>query len=140
MIVLLRIQDTLTPLPLWVILIISACFYMDMNCFRPVRVVTSLLRIGTVAADILGWVVADGFGQLRMVSSGFWWFWMVSGGLLFQQLRSTFSFSILISFLFQYFFKASKEQVIINELYIKIYMLVFFGDTLQQVILRGKWS
>ena len=37
---------------------------------------------------------------------------------------STFSFLILISFLFEDFFKASKEQVNINEWYIKIYILV----------------
>ena len=61
MIVLIRIQDAFTPLPLRVILIVSACFYMDMNCFGPVRVVSSLLRVGSVAADIFGWVVADGF-------------------------------------------------------------------------------
>ena len=57
-----------TPLPLRVILIVSACFYMDMNCFEPVRVISSLLRVGLVAANIFGWVVADGFGWLRMVS------------------------------------------------------------------------
>ena len=69
MIVLIRIQDAFTPLPLRVVLIVSACkdvnaacFYMDMNCFRLVRVVLSLLRVGSVAADIFGWVVADGFG------------------------------------------------------------------------------
>ena len=33
---------------------------------------------------------------------------------------STFSFFILISFLFEHFFKASKEQVTINDWYIKI--------------------
>ena len=27
-----------------------------------------------MAADILGWVVADGFGWLQMVSGGFRWF------------------------------------------------------------------
>ena len=80
MIVLIRIQDAFTPLPLRVILIVSACFYMDMNCFGPVRVVSSLLRVGSVAADIFGWVVVDGFGWLRMVSGGSGWFRMVSGG------------------------------------------------------------
>ena len=83
MIVLIRIQDAFTPLPLPVILMVFACFYMDMNCFGPVRVVSSLLRVGWVAADILGWMVADGFGWLWMVSGGFGWFRMVSGGLLF---------------------------------------------------------
>ena len=56
---------------------------MDMNCFEPVRVVSSLLRVGSMAADIFGWAVVDGFGWLQMVSGGFGWFWMVSGGLLF---------------------------------------------------------
>ena len=72
MIVLIRIQDAFTPLTLQVILMVSACFYMDMNCFGPVCVVSSLLQVGLVAADIVGWVVADGFG----------WLWMFSGGLL----------------------------------------------------------
>ena len=83
MIVLIRIQDAFTPLPLRVILIVSACFYMDMNCFGVVHVVLSLLRVGLVAADIFGWVVVDGFGWLRMVSGCFEWFRMVSGGLFF---------------------------------------------------------
>ena len=74
MIVLLRIQDAFTSLPLRVILMISACFYVDMNCFGPVRVVSSLLRVGTVAVDIQGWVVADGFGWFQVVSGGFGWF------------------------------------------------------------------
>ena len=77
MIVLIRIQDAFTPLPLRVILMISACFYMDMNCFGPVRVVSSLLRVGLVDADIFMWVVVDGFGWLRMVSGGFEWFRVV---------------------------------------------------------------
>ena len=50
---------------------------MDMNCFGLVGVVSNLLQVGSVAADILGWVVADGFGCLRMVSGGFGWFWVV---------------------------------------------------------------
>ena len=61
MIVLIRIQDAFTPLHLRVTLIVSACFYMDMNCFRPVCVVSSSLQVGSVAADSFGWVVADGF-------------------------------------------------------------------------------
>ena len=36
----------------------------------------------------------------------------------------TFSFFIFISFLFEYFFKASKEQVTINDWYIKLVILV----------------
>ena len=80
MIVLIRIQDAFTPLPLRVIFIVSACFYMGMNCFGPVRIVSSLLQVGSVTADIFGWVVADGFGWFRMFSGGFGWFRMVSGG------------------------------------------------------------
>ena len=70
MIVLIRIQDAFTPLPLRVIFIVSACFYMAINCFEPVRIVSSLLRVGLVT----GWMVADGFGWFRMVSGGFGWF------------------------------------------------------------------
>ena len=64
-----------------VILIVSAYFYMDMNCFGLARVVSSWLQVGSVAADSFGWVVADGFGWLRMVPGGFKWFWMVSRAL-----------------------------------------------------------
>ena len=91
MIVLIRIQDAFTPLPLRVILIVSACFYMDMNCFGPVRVVSSLLRVGSEAADIFGWVVADGFRWLRMISGGFGWFRVVSDG--FGRFRVVCCFS-----------------------------------------------
>ena len=66
--------------PLRVILLVSACFYIDMNCFGPVRVVLSWLRVSSVAADSFGWVVVDGLGWLRMVSDSFGWFRMVSGG------------------------------------------------------------
>ena len=74
MIVLIRVQDAFTPLPLRVILIVSACFYMDMNCFGPARVVLSLLRVGLVAANIFGWVIAGGCGWFRVVADGFGWF------------------------------------------------------------------
>ena len=57
-----------------VILIGSACFYMDMNCFGLVHVVSSWLRVGSVRVESFGWMVADGFGWLRMVSGGFGWF------------------------------------------------------------------
>ena len=53
-----------------VILIASAHFYMDMHCFGLVREVSSCLRVGSVAADSFGWVVADGFR----------WFWVVLDG------------------------------------------------------------
>ena len=75
-----------SPHPLYglrVILIVSAYFYINMNCFELVRVVSSWLRVGSVAVDSFGWVVADGFGWLQMVSGGFGWFQVVWGGLLF---------------------------------------------------------
>ena len=50
-----------------VILIVSAYFYMDMNCFELFRVVSSWLRVSSVAVDRFGWVVADGFGWIRVV-------------------------------------------------------------------------
>ena len=45
--------------------------------FRPVHVVSSWLRVDSVATDSFGWLVADGFGWLRMVSDGLGWFWVV---------------------------------------------------------------
>ena len=76
MIVLIRIQDAFTSLPLrsWVILIVSAYFYMDMNCFGLIRVVSSWLWVGSMEVDSFGWVVANGFGWFRMISVGFRWF------------------------------------------------------------------
>ena len=64
MIVLIRIQDAFTPFSLRVILIVSACFYMDVNCFGPVRVVSSWLRVESAAADSFGWLASGGFGWL----------------------------------------------------------------------------
>ena len=55
----------------------SAYFYMDMNCFGLVRVVSSWLRVSSGTADSFGWVFADGFGWLRMISGGFAWFRVV---------------------------------------------------------------
>ena len=73
MIVLIRIQmpspDSLYDLK--VILIVSTYCYMDMHCFGLVCEVSSWLRVGLAATDSFGWVVADGFGWLRMVSGGF---------------------------------------------------------------------
>ena len=45
-----------------VILIVYAYIYMDMNFFGLVCVVSSWLRVGSVAADSFSWVVGDGFG------------------------------------------------------------------------------
>ena len=58
---------------LTVTLIVSAYFYMDMNCFGLVSVVSSWLWVGSVAANSLGWVVG-------MISGGFRSFWIVSDG------------------------------------------------------------
>ena len=44
-----------------VILIVYAYIYMDMNFFGLVCVVSSWLRVGSVAADSFSWVVGDGF-------------------------------------------------------------------------------
>ena len=50
---------------------------MDMNCFRLVCVVSRWLRVGSVAADSFRWVVTHGFEWLRMVSGGIEWFRVV---------------------------------------------------------------
>ena len=52
----------------------SAYFYMDMNCFRLVRVVWSWLRVSLVAVDSFGWVFSDGCRWFQVVSEGFGWF------------------------------------------------------------------
>ena len=85
MLVLIRInKDAFIPLPLQSYgNLVSACFYMDMNCFGLARVVSSWLWVGSVAADSLRWVVADSFswlGWFQVVSGGFGWFQMVSVG------------------------------------------------------------
>ena len=54
-----------------VILIVCAYFYMDMYCFGQVREVSGWLRVGSVAADSFGWVIADGFRWFQVVSDGF---------------------------------------------------------------------
>ena len=54
-----------------------------MNCIGLVRVVSSWLWVSSVAADSLGWMLADSFGWLgwfKVVSGGFGWFQMVSVG------------------------------------------------------------
>ena len=67
-----------TPfLDIWVILIVSAYFYKEMNCcFALVRVTSSWLRMGSVAVDSFEWVVEDGLRGLR-------WLWEVLVGLIF---------------------------------------------------------
>ena len=50
---------------------------MNMNCFGLVCVVSSWLRVSSVAADNFGWVVADGFRWCRVVLNGFEWFRVV---------------------------------------------------------------
>ena len=87
MIVLIRIHDAFTPLPLRVILIVSACFYMKMNCFGPVRVVSSWLQVCLVGEDSFGWVIADGFGWLRMVSDVSGWFAVLVVTICIDQSR-----------------------------------------------------
>ena len=60
-----------------VILIVSAYFYMDMYCFGLIHIGPNWSRVGPVAAESFGWVVAGGFLWLQMVSGGFGWFEMV---------------------------------------------------------------
>ena len=67
-----------------VILMVSAYFYMDMNCFRLVCVVSSRLRVGLVAVDTLA-------GWLRMVLGGCGWFQVVSGGFRWFRVVCCFS-------------------------------------------------
>ena len=55
----------------------SAYFYMDMNYFGLVRVVSSWLQMSSVAVDSFGLIVLDGFGLLQLVSVGFGWFGIV---------------------------------------------------------------
>ena len=50
-ILLIRIQDAFTRLSFRVILTVSACFYMNMSCFGPDRVVSTWLQVGSVVAD-----------------------------------------------------------------------------------------
>ena len=91
---LIRVQDAFTSLSLRVILIVSMCFYMDMNCFGLVRVILSWLQVDLVAAGSFGWVVTDGFGWLRMVSDGFECFRMVLDGFgWFRMARLVCCFS-----------------------------------------------
>ena len=71
MIVLIRIHSLYD---LWVIFVISAYFYKAMNCFGLVRVTSSWLRVGSVAADSFEWVVANRFRWFRVASGGFRWF------------------------------------------------------------------
>ena len=80
MIVLIRIQDALTSLyGLRIILILSAYFYMDMNCFRLVRVVSNWLPVWTRwRLMVLGWWLQMFSGG----SGGFRWFLMISGGFV----------------------------------------------------------
>ena len=67
MIILIRIPPLLD---LWVIVIVSAYFCKEMNCFGLVPVTSSWLRIGSVAVDSFEWVVVNGFR----------WFWVALGG------------------------------------------------------------
>ena len=56
------------------ILIVSAYFYVDANCFGLFRVVSSWLRVGSVEVDSFGWVFVDGIRWFQVVSDGFRWF------------------------------------------------------------------
>ena len=69
-IVLIRIQDAFTPLSSRVILTVSTCFYMNMNCFGPDRVVSTWLQVGS-------WLRIVFDGWLQMVTGGLGWFRVV---------------------------------------------------------------
>ena len=71
MIVLIRINSLYD---LWVIFVVSEYFYKAMNCFGLVCVTSSLLRVGSVAADSFEWVVANRFRWFRVALGGFRWF------------------------------------------------------------------
>ena len=50
------------------ILIVSVYVYKDINFFGLVCIVSSWLRVGSVAADSFRWVISDGFW---VVADGF---------------------------------------------------------------------
>ena len=90
------------------ILIVSAYFYVDANCFGLFRVVSSWLRVGSVEVDSFGWVFVDGFRWFQVVCCFCsyasrplfrWWRWLDMLFLwgLYEQQRSHFFFLILIS-------------------------------------------
>ena len=55
----------------------SAHFYMDMNYFGLVRVISSWLKMSSIAVDSFALMVLDGFGLLQLVSGSFGWFRIV---------------------------------------------------------------
>ena len=63
----------------------------------PVRVVSNWLRVGSMAADSFGWVVADGFRWFREVSEGFGWFRVVCCFSSYDYIQYFESFLFTIS-------------------------------------------
>ena len=63
--------------------------------FRTGYEVSGWLKVGSVAADSFGWVVADGFRWFRVVSDGFGWFRVVC---CFSSYGVTTMFWLPISF------------------------------------------
>ena len=97
MIVLIRIQNAFTPLPIRSQGNIDSIrvFLHGYVLFRTGYEVSGWLRVGSVAPDSFGWVVADGFGWLRMLSGGFGWFRVVC---CFSSYGVTTMFWLPISF------------------------------------------
>ena len=84
----------------------SAYFYMDVNCFGLVRVISSWLRVNSVVADSFGWVFLDGFAWLRMVSGGFGWFRVVycfSSYEILRLMKNAFYFILKALFVLKIF-------------------------------------
>ena len=84
-----------------VILIVPVYFYMNMNCFGLVHVVSSWLQIGLLAEDSFGWLwmVSGGCGGFQVVLDGFGWFAVLVATILYQwikfQCRTFFFLKIL---------------------------------------------
>ena len=79
------------------IVTVSKCYQIDMACFRPVAAAGQLLAVYGYDLALLQ-MVSDGWFQLDLdcfgwlVADGFRWLQMVSSGLLFQQRRKFHSF------------------------------------------------
>ena len=58
----------------------SVCVFLHGYELFQTSLCSFLLQVDSVAADILGLAVADGFGWLWLVSSSFRWLWVVSDG------------------------------------------------------------
>ena len=112
-----------------VILIVSVCFYTDVNCFGLVRVVSSSLRVGSVAAGSFGWVVADGFRWFRMVSGVFGWFTVLV--VTRQKVLQLFSLKLVSEF---------KEYSFFVFLFILYCLVLRLGNVLSMIASNSRAS